>query len=101
MKGQSGLIALLTFTALILSVMLILTPARNPARADVLAPAGDLTLLTSVGYNAYPYVSMLNIVDSRNGLLLTYSPVGQQNGYSLQLLGVYNLASKVNPPPLR
>jgi hypothetical protein len=96
MKSQTSLIALLTFTALAMALALILTPQRNPVQADVLAPAGDLSFLTSMGATQYPYVSMLNVVDSRDGLLLTYTLNGQQ----LQLLGVYNLASRINPPPL-
>ncbi|HTV48973.1 MAG TPA: hypothetical protein VMG59_11075 [Phycisphaerae bacterium] len=97
MKSQTSLIALLTFTALILCVMLFITPARNTARADILAPAGNLTLLTSQGYTQFGYVAMLNIVDERDGLLLTYYLDNEQ----LQLLGVYNLASQTNPPPLQ
>jgi hypothetical protein len=96
MKSQNTIIGLLTVTALLLAALLVLHPGTSrTARADVLETGGDMTLLTSsTGFGS---VNLLNIVDSRDGLMLVYTA----NGNQLRLVGAYNLNRLMRVPSLR
>jgi hypothetical protein len=96
MKSQNTIIGLLTCTALLLAALLAFHPtASSTARADVLNSGGDMTLLTSsTGFGS---VDLLNVIDSRDGIMLVYTP----NGNQLRLIGAYDLNRLMRAPSLR
>ncbi len=96
MKSQNTIIGLLTGTALLLAALLAFHPTvSNMAQADVLNSGGGITLLTSsMGFGT---VDLLNVIDSRDGLMLVYTP----NGNQLRLVGAYNLNRLMRVPSLR
>jgi hypothetical protein len=96
MKSQNTIIGLLTVTALLMAALLAFHPgSSNTARADVLETSGGITLLTSsMGFGS---VDLLNIIDSRDGLMLVYTP----NGNQLRLVGAYDLNRLMRVPSLR
>lgn len=98
MKSEKTIIGLLTGTALVLAALLAFHPTTsNTARADVLNNGGDITLLTSsVGFGN---VSLLNVLDSRDGLMLVYTP--NSMGNQLTLVGAYDLNRLMRAPSLR
>lgn len=96
MKSQNTIIGLLTATALLMAALLAFHPGSSTtARADVLETSGGITLLTSsMGFGS---VDLLNIIDSRDGLMLVYTP----NGNQLRLVGAYDLNRLMRVPSLR
>ena len=96
MKSQNTIIGLLTVTALLMAALLAFHPGTSStARADVLETGGGITLLTSsTGFGS---VNLLNVTDSRDGIMLVYTP----NGNQLRLVGAYNLNRLMRVPSLR
>ncbi|MGC8624600.1 MAG: hypothetical protein ACP5I8_00895 [Phycisphaerae bacterium] len=98
MKSENTIIGLLTVSALLLAALLVL-PSRtsNIAHADVVNTGGGITLLTSsIGFGS---VDLLNIIDSRDGIMLVYTPA--PNGNQLRLVGGYDLNRIMRVPSLR
>ncbi len=96
MKSENTIIGLLTISALVLAALLVVhSRTSNMARADVVNTGGGITLLTSsMGFGS---VDLLNIIDSRDGVMLVYTP----NGNRLQLVGGYDLNRIMRVPSLR
>lgn len=95
MKSENKIIGLLTGMALLLAALLAFhAHSSNTARADVLNSGGGITLETSS--TGFGNVNMLNVLDSRDGILLVYTP----NGNVLKLVGGYNLNRLMNVPSL-
>lgn len=96
MKSEHAIIGLLTVTALLLAALLAFHPGNsNTARADVLESGSGISLLTSS--TSFGSVDLLNVTDSRDGIMLVYTP----NGNQLRLVGAYNLNQLMRAPSLR
>lgn len=95
MKSENAIIGALAATAVLLSAFLAFNPrSSNSASADVLDSGGGIKLLTSS--TGFGNGNMLDVLDSRDGILLVYTP----NGNRLKLVSGDNLSRIMNVPAL-
>ena len=87
--NKNHLIALLSFSALLLAVLLVILPPAAPqARADS-ATLGDYTMIAAS--NSSGGDDYLTVIDNHNNLMLVYQLTNPQGAGKLNVIGSYDL----------
>ncbi len=94
MKRDSILVGILTASALVMGIMLALSPRSQVVNGDTVSLDNDWALVTSSPSTGI--AGQVSVMDLRDGLLFVYTT----NNGQVKLLNAYNLANRFGGPRL-